>query len=121
MLHYFVPEDRRTCSKGQFYTYRRPNNILWFQGIRQRMGFTERRAEGTGRGGSNARAIHLDPAEPSGVMDYTFAPQNAAAESGMQGIEIVLGERFATEAPTTCVEELSADESSATRRKVNPD
>src|SRR5580698_10080512 len=39
-------EDRRTCSKGQFYTYRRPENILWFQRIRQRMGFAERRAEG---------------------------------------------------------------------------
>jgi len=28
------------------YTYRRPDNILWFQRIRQRMGFAERRAEG---------------------------------------------------------------------------
>src|SRR5215469_3610227 len=42
----FSREDRRTCSKGQFYTYRRPDNILWFQRIRQRMGFAERRAEG---------------------------------------------------------------------------
>ena len=31
---------------GQFYTYRRPDNILWFQRIRQRMGLAERRAEG---------------------------------------------------------------------------
>src|ERR1700683_2415336 len=42
----FSREDRRTCSKGQFYTNRRPDNILWFQRIRQRMGFAERRAEG---------------------------------------------------------------------------
>jgi len=31
-----------TCSKGQFYTYRLPNKTLWFQRIRQRMGFAER-------------------------------------------------------------------------------
>ena len=34
------------CSKGQFYTYRRPDNSPWFQRIRQRIGFAERRAEG---------------------------------------------------------------------------
>jgi hypothetical protein len=28
-----------TSSKGQFYTYRPPNKTLWFQRIRQRMGF----------------------------------------------------------------------------------
>ena len=33
-------------AKGQFYTFRRPDDILWFQRIRQRMGFAERRAEG---------------------------------------------------------------------------
>src|ERR1700723_4646468 len=42
----FSREDRRTCSKRQFYTIRRPDNILWFQRIRQRKGFVERRAEG---------------------------------------------------------------------------
>src|SRR5579863_7995064 len=31
-----------TYSKGQFYTYRLPNKTLWFQRIRQRMGFAER-------------------------------------------------------------------------------
>ena len=87
---------------GQFYTYRRPDNILWFQRIRQRMGFAERRAEGIwarrfGRqsiqragclflpafrrvtaardlaGLVEPLAIHLDPTEPSGDMDYTFS------------------------------------------------
>src|SRR5271170_5596826 len=91
----FSREDRRTCSKGQLYTYRRPDNILWFQRIRQRMGFAERRAEGiwARRFGRHSieragclflpvtllaclvepLAIHLDPTEPSGDMDYTFS------------------------------------------------
>jgi hypothetical protein len=83
---------------------------------RQRMGFAERRAEGSGHGGSDARASNAAgaysfqsrpgvscratghspyPTEPSGDMDlHFFAPQNAATESGNAGIEIVLGERF---------------------------
>jgi hypothetical protein len=32
-------------SKGQFYTYRRPDKIPWFQCIRQRIGFADRRAK----------------------------------------------------------------------------
>jgi hypothetical protein len=80
------------------------------------MGFAERRAEGTwarrfGRQSIQRAgclflpvtrlaclveplAIHLDPTEPSGDMDYTFSLRgNAATESGNAGIGIVLGER----------------------------
>src|ERR1700689_567593 len=76
----FSREDRRTCSKGQFYTYYRPDNILWLQRIRQRMGFAEHPTRRVLIPSSHdlaclvePLAIHLDP--------------NA-------GIEIVLGERF---------------------------
>jgi hypothetical protein len=72
------------CSKGQFYTIRRPDNILWFQGIRQRMGFAERKLGTAVRTPEHPTrrvlipsshdlaylveplAIHLDPTEPSG-------------------------------------------------------
>ena len=78
----------------QFYTHRRPENILWFQRLRQRMGFAKRRAEEVWVGGSGARASNgpgaysfqsrsgvscratghsLHPTEASGDMDYTFS------------------------------------------------
>ena len=86
------PARIKKCdSKEQFYTYCRPDNILWFQRIRQRMGFAERRAEGIWA--SNAPGAY---SFQSGDMDYTFSlPQNAATESGNSGTEMVLGERFA--------------------------
>src|SRR5580658_3919298 len=101
----FSREDRRTCNQGQFYTNRwqcinltdippsrRTDNILWFQRIRKRMGFAERRAEGiwarrfARQSIRRARllipsshdlaclveplAIHLDPTEPSGDRSH---------------------------------------------------
>ena len=57
-----------------FTPNRRPDNILWFQRIRQRVGFAARSAEG--------------------VWARRFGRQKAATESGNAGTEIVLGERF---------------------------
>jgi hypothetical protein len=65
-------EDRRTCSTGQFYTYRRPEKILWFQRIRRRMGFAERRAEGT-----KAAAGRVMGAELSGRQRKSVEPMAA--------------------------------------------
>ena len=69
-------------ARDNFTPYRRSDNILWFQRIRQRMGFAERRAEGDVRTAVptpehptrrvclvEPLAIHLDPTEPSGDMD----------------------------------------------------
>jgi len=71
---------------GQFYTYRRPNNILWFQRIRQRMGFAERRAEGIW-----ARRFGRQSIQRAGRHGlHFFAPQNAATESGNAGRQVCM-------------------------------
>jgi hypothetical protein len=93
-----------------------PDKILWFQRIRQRMGFAERKAEGIRARRFGRQSIQcpgclflpvtiwrvLQSYWPFTLTQQTFrrhglhffAPQNGATESGNAGIEIVVGERF---------------------------
>ena len=69
MLRYFLREDRRTCSKGQFYSYRRPDNILWFQRIRERMGFARDDSVEELSAGESSATRRMSPAESGSHID----------------------------------------------------